>query len=393
MMLVTSFKCVNPMFLAAIGAQLICYLGIFSTSTGAYQHCFLSGTSKTNTFGLLPIRPWNQNVYTKKITRLFYSKGGNIYPIMNQNYFSLEESFPSGIIPSIAKSVLNRTNTMQDETNPNGEDIVYSKEVLDVIDEGVAFDDIGSSSKTLNSRQGRRRKQINLKAFIQTTFDATEDATSTKMPFFVAILMAFLRLVPPSQILFTFFFTGYLIGLNLLASSSDNYGLNLWKPVLPSLPPQGHIPDIMMNPLGAPLTESVAYHNWLRCGALVGYILPIFAVGFYLHTNQIYLASRAGTSVFIISCQIVTEYASKKLMAPLPLRILIPMVYNAMRIGPLYDWIRLYHHMSLWGKLLSIGNFFYWTSNLFFFLIPIASMRYFRSHFFCVEAEEVVLRE
>jgi hypothetical protein len=45
------------------------------------------------------------------------------------------------------------------------------------------------------------------------------------------------------------------------------------------------------------------------------------------------------------------------------------------------------------GKILGVLNGFYWSMNLFGFLIPIASLRYLRAHYFCVEVSEVVVRE
>ena len=44
------------------------------------------------------------------------------------------------------------------------------------------------------------------------------------------------------------------------------------------------------------------------------------------------------------------------------------------------------------GRALGILNAGYGAINLFAFLIPIASVRYMRAHFFGVEAEEVTTR-
>lgn len=44
------------------------------------------------------------------------------------------------------------------------------------------------------------------------------------------------------------------------------------------------------------------------------------------------------------------------------------------------------------GRLLALLNLIYWSLNLFAFLIPNATMKYLRAHFFCVEAREVTLR-
>jgi hypothetical protein len=44
------------------------------------------------------------------------------------------------------------------------------------------------------------------------------------------------------------------------------------------------------------------------------------------------------------------------------------------------------------GRSLAISNAVYWTVNLFAFLIPVASVRYMRAHFFGVEAADVTTR-
>jgi hypothetical protein len=89
-----------------------------------------------------------------------------------------------------------------------------------------------------------------------------------------------------------------------------------------------------------------------------------------------------------------TEAIGKQLLLPLPLRIFIPLSYNSIRMVPLYQWIMVgWKGMVLWERVLSLVNFLYWGANLFGFLIPVASMKYFKSHFLAVEAQEVVLRD
>jgi hypothetical protein len=48
--------------------------------------------------------------------------------------------------------------------------------------------------------------------------------------------------------------------------------------------------------------------------------------------------------------------------------------------------------IGLPGRILAIANAVYWAANLFCFLLPIATIRYMRAHFFGVEAEEVTTR-
>ena len=86
------------------------------------------------------------------------------------------------------------------------------------------------------------------------------------------------------------------------------------------------------------------------------------------------------------------KHSKLLLKKPLPLRILIPLLYNAARLIPLWNWTASSSSLTLFDRALAIWNFVYWNINLFGFLIPFASMKYMRAHFFCVEASEVTLR-
>ena len=77
---------------------------------------------------------------------------------------------------------------------------------------------------------------------------------------------------------------------------------------------------------------------------------------------------------------------------PLPIRILISICYNTVRIGYLWNWAFLPIEMGHWGRTIAIANLAYWLTNLFGFLIPVAAVRYMRAHFFAVEAEQVTTR-
>ena len=83
----------------------------------------------------------------------------------------------------------------------------------------------------------------------------------------------------------------------------------------------------------------------------------------------------------------------KRRKVPLPFRVLVPVVYNAIRIFLIWDWLMLPVKIGYLSRSLASINMIYWTLNLFGFLLPVATLRYLRAHFFCVEAEEVVMRE
>jgi hypothetical protein len=67
--------------------------------------------------------------------------------------------------------------------------------------------------------------------------------------------------------------------------------------------------------------------------------------------------------------------------------------YNTARLPYLWNWaLSSDTDTTGLGKVLAIANFVYWAANLFAFLIPVATIRYMRAHFFCVEAAEVTTR-
>ena len=77
---------------------------------------------------------------------------------------------------------------------------------------------------------------------------------------------------------------------------------------------------------------------------------------------------------------------------PLPIRILIPTAYNTVRMGYLWNWVFSGADFGRLGRIVAAANFAYWMINLFGFLLPVATVRYMRAHFFAVEAEQVILR-
>jgi hypothetical protein len=77
---------------------------------------------------------------------------------------------------------------------------------------------------------------------------------------------------------------------------------------------------------------------------------------------------------------------------PLPIRVLIPVAYNTVRLGYLWSWAVQSLILGSLGRAIAIANLVYWLLNLFGFLIPIATVKYMRAHFFAVEAEQVTTR-
>ena len=101
-----------------------------------------------------------------------------------------------------------------------------------------------------------------------------------------------------------------------------------------------------------------------------------------------------GGPLFLLCWQALTEAVARAALLPLPIRILIPVSYNALRLPSLRCWACCPPTIipaSL--RALGIANLLYWYANLLFFLVPVGVVRYLRAHFFCVEASEVTVRK
>mmetsp|Transcript_3622 Transcript_3622/g.6178 ORF Transcript_3622/g.6178 Transcript_3622/m.6178 type:complete len:201 (-) Transcript_3622:51-653(-) len=183
--------------------------------------------------------------------------------------------------------------------------------------------------------------------------------------------------------------TGYTAILASFARSTRSDGIT---PNVPALPPQGHVPDLVANPLGFGFTNSEEYDTWLKTGVLLSLFLPVgmilkFSSG---SAKQMQVARACARPLFLLCCQAVGESLTRKFVSPLPIRIMVPILFNAIRLGPLVAWLAT--PMGPASKLLAGLNLAYWSVNLFGYLIPIAAMRYMRAYFLCVEAEQVVTR-
>jgi hypothetical protein len=317
-----------------------------------------------------------------------YTKGSEIYPpSSNFRPFTLADSFPNNTVPPMVDEMLKSTFLQGTTSNYN------NNQELDSTVENTS--ETQSDIKTRKRRNLFRMTTKILSYAAKAEEEKVQKQTDrmdriSKFPILVATFLLALGLVQPTQILFVSFISGYLTFLHVLSSTSKS-DQNKRLPVLSALPPQGHVPTLISNPLGTMISDSRAYSNWLLIGMVLGYIAPILFIGYhYLFTKQLQLVYLISRTVFVLSCQISTEALAKRSFSPLPIRILIPLAYNSYRMNSLYDW-------SLqsfgWCKVLGILNFVYFGANLFGFLIPIATMNYMRSYFFGVEAAEVVLRE
>lgn len=338
----------------------------------------------------------------KTTTNLFgekYGRGAEIYPPTNEGPITLADSFPNSIIPAYVENIINENKNMEKKV---------MKATTTTLQNNVSSDGStstkakgGEAGQTLSDKISKRTRVKNAIKSILLSAAKSEQSETTpsinpisrfiKPPPIIASALIILGIIRPNHLLTVVFVSGYLIALGLIASSpksADNV-----NPIMRALPPQGHVPSTVRNPLGE-IGSSSDYFTWLRVGVILGYVAPIaYLIQTFLAGHK-HLSETIASNIFLISCQIMTEEFSRKVSStPLPIRILIPLIYNSIRMGPLYEWIMCWSTMTRVGKLLSIANFAYWGMNLFAFLIPIAAVRYMRSYFYAVEAEEIIARK
>jgi len=283
-----------------------------------------------------------------------YGRGAYIWPESSEGTIELSNSFPNGIIPS---SVIIQTD----------------------MDDSIRPQQIQSSSESSSTDTGSRNRK----------YDRNEIRSIDKIPIAIGLSLAVRGLVRPMDVALVACWTTYFIILNMTAQSIRE---STGAPIMPAVPPQGHVPAILSNPMGILFQRSVLYRRWLNLGAVVGLGLPLALLIRYLFQAKMDAARVLSRPLFLLCCQVVTEAISRRNLIPLPLRILIPLIYNASRLAYLWSWVTTSTILGRMGLGLGIINFVYWAVNLFVFLIPIASVRYMRAYFFGVEAEEVTTR-
>lgn len=290
-----------------------------------------------------------------------YGKGAEIWPPGSDETINIRDSFPGGGIPIL------------DEKQKNDKDPVRWKKIK-------------------STGRASIEKLLRRAARLQEDQPSTPRIDST----YLLVAVAMVRYLKPVDLLLVVAATGYFIILQKLAAqqrSADNL-----TPVLPALPPQGHVPESVQTPLGFAFSRSRDYFRWLKLGEILGIFGPlILLASTKLGDARIGLPAATAPLIarplFISSCQAATEhFVTRRVTTPLPIRILAPIIYNWIRLGYLWNWA--VSDMMLGGvsRWLAIANLAYTTINLWGFLIPIASIRYMRAHFFGVEAVQVVTR-
>jgi len=311
-------------------------------------------------------RPLRRLQYEQARSSLFSSYGRNseIWPPVGLDHpIKLADSFPNGEIPSQATQTLQQIGSRLEEPKP----VIWKRRIPRAM------------ARMLKRAASSQEEQ----AFSENT--SGMDLT----PAVAAMLLLVSGYVKPLDVILVSFLSGYFCILTMVARSlrSDNV-----TPVLPALPPQGHVPTLVSNPLGYSLTYSRQYDSFIKLGVLAGLLGPVLTGWRYALNGQVAASRVCARPIFFLCFQALSEAVGRRAMTPLPIRILVPVAYNTVRLGYLWNWCFFPGHLGALGRGLAVANLIYWGVNLFGFLLPVAAMRYMRAHFYCVEAEQVTTR-
>lgn len=138
---------------------------------------------------------------------------------------------------------------------------------------------------------------------------------------------------------------------------------------------------------------------YVLVGAIVGLFLPIAYIFHCIFEGDKEGIKAATPHVFLLSSQVFMEGVAFSSGFSLPVRVFVPVCYNARRIFTIVDWLRSEFsqvgeeyagsNIRLYvGRGLAIGNMAFWCFNLFGFLLPVYLPKAFRKYYSGYKAED-----
>jgi len=220
---------------------------------------------------------------TLSLSNNVYGRGADIWPESSEGTIELSNSFPNGIIP-------------------------YSAIIQTDMDDSIRQQQIESSRESSSAAASRRSRK----------YGHNEIRSIDKIPIAIGLSLVVRGLVRPMDVALVACWTTYFIILNMTAQSiRDSTG----APIMPAVPPQGHVPTILSNPMGMLFQRSVSYRRWLNLGAVVGLGLPLALLIHYIFQAEMDAARVLSRPIFVLCCQVVTEAISRRNLVRIKLLI------------------------------------------------------------------------
>ncbi|XP_076911636.1 uncharacterized protein LOC143569664 [Bidens hawaiensis] len=131
---------------------------------------------------------------------------------------------------------------------------------------------------------------------------------------------------------------------------------------------------------------------YVSVGALVGLLLPVAYIGHGVMAGDKESVKSAAPHVFLLASQVVMEAVTFAGGYSLPIRVFVPVAYNAMRMYAILDWLKcemMKVHEGEYGssRRLTVGiglvmvNMVFWGFNLFGFLLPFYMPKAFKKYY------------
>lgn len=326
-----------------------------------------------------------------------YGKGADIWPPTNEDPILLQDSFPNGKIPDSALQKLQgdlqiSSSSSSSSNSRNASDQHQQRPV----------EWTGSPARAMIGRILRRAAQAEetQDTIRTTTANKNKNERNWGIRFLITITLTMARYLRPADAVVLLLLTGYFGCLTYWAQSLRPDGIT---PCLPALPPTGHVPVMIANPIGYKITSNALYVLWLRLGVSLNVIAPLLWWGSVVRRStttsssspdliaarMAVAAAAAGARPLLLACcQALTEVVlTQRVLTPLPIRILVPVLYNAVRLVYLWQWAVVTN-----GSPWAVSSFIYTVLHLFGFLLPVAVLKYVRAHVLGVEVEQATIR-
>ena len=259
---------------------------------------------------------------TNRLSPLYiftYGRGADIWPECNEDPVQLTDSFPNGQIPYSAIMAMDQqdmaavhTSVQESITSSDG-----TSEEADMVETG--------------GKQGKRRRRNPARFLVSKTVRRLlrraaakeeldiEQATLNENPGIwtqilsvVPVLLVIKGLISPLDVMAVASFTTYYMILQMIARSPRDGGM---APIMPAVPPQGHVPIMVSNPLGIGTLYSAAYERWLQLGIALGFVAPVIQlVHQVFRANDIDAARLCARPIFLLCCQALSEAYSRRVM-------------------------------------------------------------------------------
>jgi hypothetical protein len=194
----------------------------------------------------------------------------------------LGDSFPNGQVPHPYLYSAIISSTSREETDMDTATVhqrVEEREHNNNIQRRSKRNMVSRTIRRILRRTAAKEELLESEAATNGLPAARSRSRMDRTPAILAMGLVARGLVQPLDILLVCFLTGYFTILHLVARSARD---NSEAPMLPALPPQGHVPAMVSNPLGTGFLHSKLYDLWLKLGVVTGVVGPLLLRGRYL---------------------------------------------------------------------------------------------------------------